>query len=95
MLAIDREAEYLNSRAAAASGASPRVVEFVPEHHLLVVDFVELTLTADVPEPPLVLGENWPVLVLTLVAFLAAAAGVAVVRSRSAFRAAYVEDERR
>ncbi len=40
MLSIDREAEYLNSRAAAASGASPRVVEFVPEHHLLVVDFI-------------------------------------------------------
>ena len=50
MLAIDREAEYLNSRAAAASGASPRVVEFVPEHHLLVVDYVDgTTLTpADV-----------------------------------------------
>jgi thiamine kinase-like enzyme len=43
MLAIDREAEYLNSRAAAASGASPRVVEFVPEHHLLVVDYVDGT----------------------------------------------------
>ena len=43
MLAIDREAEYLNSRAAAASGASPRVVEFVPEHHLLVVDYIDGT----------------------------------------------------
>ena len=43
MLAINREAEYLNSRAAAASGASPRVVEFVPEHHLLVVDYIDGT----------------------------------------------------
>jgi thiamine kinase-like enzyme len=43
MLAIDREAEFLNSRAAAASGASPRVVEFVPEHHLLVVDYIDGT----------------------------------------------------
>jgi thiamine kinase-like enzyme len=46
MLAIDREAEYLNSRAAAASGASPRVVEFVPEHHLLVVDYIVGTTLA-------------------------------------------------
>ena len=53
MLAIDRESEYLNSRAAAASGASPRVVEFVPEHHLLVVDYVDgTTLTpAAVADP--------------------------------------------
>ena len=53
MLSIDREAEYLNSRAAAASGASPRVVEFVPEHHLLVVDFITgATYTpADVADP--------------------------------------------
>ncbi len=53
MLSIDREAEYLNSRAAAASGASPRVVEFVPEHHLLVVDFITGTTytPADVGDP--------------------------------------------
>lgn len=48
MLAIDREAEYLNSRSAAASGASPRVVEFVPEQHLLVVDYIDgTTFTPD------------------------------------------------
>ncbi len=53
MLSIDREAEYLNSRAAAASGASPRVVEFVPEHHLLVVDFITGTTytPSDVADP--------------------------------------------
>lgn len=48
MLAIDREAEYLNSRAASASGASPRVVEFMPADHLLVVDYIGgKTLTPD------------------------------------------------
>ncbi len=41
MLSIDREAEYINSRAAAASGAAPRVVEFIPEDHLLVVDYID------------------------------------------------------
>ncbi|MGA9343709.1 MAG: choline/ethanolamine kinase family protein [Nocardioidaceae bacterium] len=53
MLSIDREAEYLNSRAAAASGASPRVVEFMPEHHLLVVDFITGTTYTpqDVADP--------------------------------------------
>jgi thiamine kinase-like enzyme len=50
LLAIDREAEYLNSEAAAASGASPRVVEFLPEDHVLVVEYIDgTTLTpADV-----------------------------------------------
>ena len=53
LLAIDREAEYLNSRAAAASGASPQVVEFLPEDHVLVVDYINgATLTpADVRDP--------------------------------------------
>jgi thiamine kinase-like enzyme len=40
ILAIDREAEYANSKAAAASGASPRVVEYVPADHLLVVEYI-------------------------------------------------------
>ena len=50
MLSIDREAEYLNSRAAAKSGASPQVMEYLPDDHLLVVDYVDgATLTpADV-----------------------------------------------
>ncbi len=49
-LAIDREAEYRNSQAAAASGASPCVVEFLSGQHLLVVEYIEgTTLTpADV-----------------------------------------------
>jgi thiamine kinase-like enzyme len=41
MLAIDREAEYLNSRAAAEAGASPRVVEYLGEYHLLVVTYID------------------------------------------------------
>jgi thiamine kinase-like enzyme len=41
ILAIDREAEFANSRAAAVSGASPRVVEYLPDDHLLVVDYIE------------------------------------------------------
>ena len=41
ILAIDREAEYANSRAAAESGASPRVVEYRPDDHLLVVEYVD------------------------------------------------------
>jgi thiamine kinase-like enzyme len=48
MLAIDREAEYANSRAAAACGASPKVVEYVPEASLLVIEFLPGdTLTAE------------------------------------------------
>jgi len=41
LLAIDREAEFANSRTAAMSGAAPPVVEYVPDHHLLVVEYVD------------------------------------------------------
>ena len=61
----------------------------------LVVRFVELTLTADVPEPPLVLSADWLLLLAVLAAFLAGAAVIAALRSRSAFRTAYAGDERR
>ncbi len=61
----------------------------------IVVRFVELTLTAEAPEPPLLLRSDWALLILTPAAFLAAAAAVALLRSRSAFRAAYAGDERR
>jgi thiamine kinase-like enzyme len=48
LLAIDREAEYANSRAAAECGASPRVVEYVPGASLLVIEFLPGdTLTAE------------------------------------------------
>ncbi len=41
VLAIDRDAEYTSSRLAAEAGAAPEVVEYVPEHHLLVVDYID------------------------------------------------------
>ena len=41
MLAIDRDAEYQNSKAAAESGAAPPVVEYRPEDHLLVVEYID------------------------------------------------------
>jgi len=52
-LAIDRENEYLNSVAAAASGAAPAVVEYQPDAGILVVAWVEgRTFTeADVRTP--------------------------------------------
>jgi thiamine kinase-like enzyme len=40
ILAIDRDAEYANSKAAAESGASPKVLEYRPDDHLLVVEYV-------------------------------------------------------
>jgi thiamine kinase-like enzyme len=47
LLAIDRDAEHSNSLRAAASGAAPAVVAYLPEHRALVVEWVEgRTLTA-------------------------------------------------
>jgi len=40
LLAIDRKAEHLNSRAAAESGAAPPVVAYDPAQSLLAVEFV-------------------------------------------------------
>ncbi len=40
MLAIDRDAEYRNSVAAAATGIAPRVVDFVPEAGLLLIEYI-------------------------------------------------------
>lgn len=48
LLAIDRRAEHLNSRAAHAAGVGAPVVEFLPEAGLLVVGYVEgRTLSED------------------------------------------------
>ncbi len=41
LLAIDRQAEHVNSLRAAASGAAPAVVAYLPEDRALVVDWVE------------------------------------------------------
>jgi len=41
LLAIDREAEYQNSRLAAAAGVGPAVIEFAPDYGVLVVEWIE------------------------------------------------------
>src|SRR6185436_5469555 len=53
LLAIDREAEYRNSLAAAESGMAPAVVDYVPGRGVLVVAWVEGRTyePADVREP--------------------------------------------
>jgi thiamine kinase-like enzyme len=40
LLAIDRDAEYHNSRLAAAAGVGPRVVEYAPRDGVLIVEWV-------------------------------------------------------
>jgi thiamine kinase-like enzyme len=48
LLAIDREAEYVNSVAAARAGVAPAVAGYVPQASVLVVDWVDgRTLTDD------------------------------------------------
>ena len=48
LLSIDRDAEHVNSRRAAESGAAPEVLRYLPEHHALIVAWVEgRTLVAD------------------------------------------------
>jgi len=41
LLAIDRENEYLNSVSAAEAGVGAEVVDYVPQHSLLVLEFIE------------------------------------------------------
>jgi thiamine kinase-like enzyme len=41
LLAIDRENEYLNSVSAAEAGVGAQVVDYVPQHSLLVLEFIE------------------------------------------------------
>jgi thiamine kinase-like enzyme len=41
LLAIDRDAEFACSRAAAAAGVAPRVVDYVPESAVLVIEWVD------------------------------------------------------
>ena len=40
LLAIDRKNEYYNSKAAAAAGVSPQVVYHLPEHDVMVLEFL-------------------------------------------------------
>ena len=62
ILAIDRENEYLNSMAAALSGAGAPVAQYVPGAGVLVVEWiVGRTFTeADVRNPDNLLGERQP-----------------------------------
>src|SRR5207248_11415723 len=53
----------------------------------LVVALVTLTASAGVSQPPLVLAVDWPIVLLGLVAFAAAAALLVVESTRRAFRA--------
>jgi thiamine kinase-like enzyme len=56
-LAIDRDVEHENSLAAAESGASPAVVEYARDPHLLVVEYIDgHTLTELDVADPLMLG---------------------------------------
>ncbi|MGH8892216.1 MAG: choline/ethanolamine kinase family protein [Actinomycetes bacterium] len=41
LLAIDREAEHANSVRAAQSGAAPAVLDYLPDEHVLVIEWVE------------------------------------------------------
>jgi thiamine kinase-like enzyme len=41
LLAIDRDAEWANSCAAAAAGVAPPVLAYAPEHGALVIDWIE------------------------------------------------------
>jgi thiamine kinase-like enzyme len=41
LLAVDRDNEYYNSVAAAQSGVAPRVVHRLPEHHIMVLEFIQ------------------------------------------------------
>jgi putative ABC transport system permease protein len=53
----------------------------------LIVSLVTLTASAGSAEPPLLLGVDWPVLLLALVAYAAVAALLVGAATRSAFRA--------
>ncbi|MDQ1599379.1 MAG: hypothetical protein QOD68_853, partial [Actinomycetota bacterium] len=48
LLSIDRDAEHVNSRRAAESGAAPEVLRYLPEHHALIIAWIQgRTLVAD------------------------------------------------
>jgi thiamine kinase-like enzyme len=41
LLAIDRDAEWTNSKAAATAGVAPHVLAYAPEHGALVIDWID------------------------------------------------------
>jgi len=40
LLAVDRQNEYHNAQAAAESGVGPRIIHYLPEHHVMVLEFL-------------------------------------------------------
>ncbi len=40
ILAVDRKNEYHNTRAAAEAGVGPRVIHYLPEHDVMVLEFI-------------------------------------------------------
>jgi thiamine kinase-like enzyme len=40
LLAVDRKNEYHNTRAAAEAGVGPRVIHYLPEHDVMVLEFI-------------------------------------------------------
>jgi len=43
LLAVDRENEYFNSKAAAKTGIGPQVLYYLPEYQVMVLEFIEGT----------------------------------------------------
>jgi thiamine kinase-like enzyme len=40
LLAVDRANEYHNTRAAGESGVGPRIAHYLPDHHVMVLDYI-------------------------------------------------------
>ena len=52
-LAVDRENKYYNTLAAAAVGVGPKIVHHLPDHHVMVLEFIEgETLTPEAMAAP-------------------------------------------
>jgi thiamine kinase-like enzyme len=53
LLAVDRANELYNARAAAAAGVAPRVIHHLPEHNVMVLEFLPgTTLSAESMQAP-------------------------------------------
>ena len=41
LLAVNRENEYFNTKAAAETGVGPRVIDYLPEYNIMVLEFIQ------------------------------------------------------
>jgi thiamine kinase-like enzyme len=41
LLAVNRENEYFNTKAAAETGVGPRVIDYLPKYNIMVLEFIE------------------------------------------------------